>query len=70
MQRLEVSSAVRPLKWSLGVKWLSGVCPVHIAAYFKIKIMFSLYVEPRVTTLGAHVLIEGMNDGLVNLVVI
>jgi hypothetical protein len=22
MQRLEVSGAVRPLKWSLGVKWL------------------------------------------------
>jgi len=23
MQHLEVSGAVRPLKWSLGVKWLS-----------------------------------------------
>jgi hypothetical protein len=23
MQRLEVSGAVRPLKWTLGVKWLS-----------------------------------------------
>jgi hypothetical protein len=23
MQRLEVSGAVRPLKWPLGVKWLS-----------------------------------------------
>ena len=30
MQRLEVNCAVRPLKWSLGVKWLTlsldGVC--------------------------------------------
>jgi hypothetical protein len=25
MQRLEVSGAVRPLKWPLGVKWLKGV---------------------------------------------
>ena len=24
MQHLEVSGAVRPLKWSLGIKWLSG----------------------------------------------
>ena len=24
MQHLEVSGAVRPLKWSLGVKWLMG----------------------------------------------
>jgi len=24
MQHLEVSGAVRPLKWSLGVKWLNG----------------------------------------------
>ena len=24
MQHLEVSGAVRPLKWSLGVKWLSS----------------------------------------------
>jgi len=24
MQHLEVSGAVRPLKWSLGVKWLKG----------------------------------------------
>jgi hypothetical protein len=24
MQRLEVSGAVRPLKWTLGVKWLIG----------------------------------------------
>jgi len=26
MQHLEVSGAVRPLKWSLGVKWLSCNC--------------------------------------------
>jgi len=25
MQHLEVSCAVRPLKWSLGVKWLCSV---------------------------------------------
>ena len=25
MQRLEVSGAVRPLKWSLGVRWLISV---------------------------------------------
>ena len=24
MQQLEVSAAVRPLKWPLGVKWLSS----------------------------------------------
>jgi len=24
MQHLQVSGAVRPLKWSLGVKWLTG----------------------------------------------
>jgi hypothetical protein len=29
MQRLEVSGAVRPLKWTLGVKWLrSNVTPI------------------------------------------
>jgi hypothetical protein len=27
MQRLEVSGAVRPPKWPLGVKWLSTVFP-------------------------------------------
>jgi len=32
MQHLEVSGAVRPLKWSLGVKWL---------------VMFSLQVRPN-----------------------
>jgi hypothetical protein len=26
MQHLEVSGAVRPLKWSLGVKWLALFC--------------------------------------------
>ena len=25
MQHLEVSGAVRPLKWSLGVKWLKAI---------------------------------------------
>ena len=29
MQRLEVSGAVRPLKWSLGVKGLSSVFPTE-----------------------------------------
>jgi hypothetical protein len=28
MQRLEVSGAVRPLKWPLGVKWLKSF-PMH-----------------------------------------
>jgi len=27
MQHLEVSSAVRPLKWSLSVKWLTRILP-------------------------------------------
>jgi len=30
MQHLEVSGAVRPLKWSLGVKWLNPTC--HLLA--------------------------------------
>jgi hypothetical protein len=28
MQRLEVSGAVRPLKWPLGVKWLIRTTPL------------------------------------------
>ena len=53
-----------------GVTSLSGVCPVHIEAYCKIKIMFFFYVESRVTTLGANVQTEGVSDGLVNFGVI
>jgi len=30
MQRLEVNCAVRPLKWSLGVKWLMSLLDIHI----------------------------------------
>jgi len=33
MQHLEVSGAVRPLKWSLGVKWLM-VLLAEIVAYY------------------------------------
>ena len=33
MQHLEVSGAVRPLKWSLGVKWLSGVGEMWVKIY-------------------------------------
>ena len=32
MQHLEVSGAVQPLKWSLGVKWL--VLEDHIGRYY------------------------------------
>jgi hypothetical protein len=43
MQRLEVSGAVRPLKWPLGVKWLrfefcvffSSVCSAYLI-HFKL----------------------------------
>jgi len=30
MQHLEVSGAVRPLKWPLGVKWLTTNSGLHI----------------------------------------
>ena len=30
MQHLEVRGAVRPLKWSLGVKWLSTVTTPYL----------------------------------------
>ena len=30
MQHLEVSGAVRPLKWSLGVKWLMWIQRIEI----------------------------------------
>jgi len=33
MQHLEVSGAVRPLKWSLGVKWLNEL----LIAYYNDK---------------------------------
>jgi hypothetical protein len=29
MQRLYVSGAVRPLKWTLGVKWLTTLSQLH-----------------------------------------
>ena len=32
MQHMEVSGAVRPLKWSLGVKWLCGQ-PLKFRSY-------------------------------------
>jgi len=37
MQHLEVSGAVRPLKWSLGVKWLrisGAVSPPFLSCLF------------------------------------
>jgi len=34
MQHLEVSAAVRPVKWSLGVKWLSNF-NINIVFYLK-----------------------------------
>jgi hypothetical protein len=41
MQRLEVSGAVRPLKWPLGVKWLTYLVEVptlggHISSIFPV----------------------------------
>ena len=30
MQHLEVSGAVRPLKWPLGVKWLNAAAALNI----------------------------------------
>ena len=41
MQHLEVSGAVRPLKWSLGVKWLSTLTyEVHqFAAFYDVLIL-------------------------------
>jgi len=32
MQHLEVGGAVRPLKWSLGVKWLISMFRIHMPA--------------------------------------
>jgi len=34
MQHLEVSGAVRPLKWSLGVKWLKSVRGLTVTRRF------------------------------------
>ena len=35
MQHLKVSGAVRPLKWSLGVKWLMSAPPsARLSAWF------------------------------------
>ena len=47
MQHLEVSCAVRPLKWSLGVKWLIGLCGISSAIdvtkfFFVFKFTLSL----------------------------
>jgi len=36
MQRLKVSGAVRPLKWSLGVKWLISSAVLKKGHRFKI----------------------------------
>jgi len=54
MQHLEVSGAVRPLKWSLGVKWLRGMCPsVHqpLCCIFKTGEGTLLYIEVGVNTI-------------------
>jgi hypothetical protein len=37
MQRLEVSGAVRPLKWPLGVKWLKKQNEVTFKESFEFK---------------------------------
>jgi len=42
MQHLEISGAVRPLKWSLGVKWINTpvtvfyIFPSYTTVYIKI----------------------------------
>ena len=33
MQHLEVSGAVRPLKWSLGVKWLRFIPKIFLVSH-------------------------------------
>ena len=46
MQHLEVNSAIRPLKWSLGVKWLiqfSGSC-IHVCVCVCIYIYIYIYI--------------------------
>jgi len=45
MQRLKVSGAVRPVKWSLGVKWLK------IRALYK-QVMCQHFAENPAITLG------------------
>ena len=45
MQYLEVSGAVRPLKWSLGVKWLNN--DFSVTAF---KVTGSIFLMDRVKT--------------------
>jgi len=41
MQHMEVSGAVRPLKWSLGVKWLIGT-GVHVMCCYSCQILIGI----------------------------
>ena len=52
MQHLEVSSAVRPLKWSLGVKWLIQLFPTCISLPVQPTVPYVGYVTPPPTPLS------------------
>ena len=58
MQRLEVSGAVRPIYWSLGVKWLIlcshlrlGLPSGFFSSRFPTKTQYSRYTEYNMATL-------------------
>ena len=49
MQHLKVSGAVRPLKWSLGVKWLMQLLSPKRCAYSSAVVTwFPLYLFLRI----------------------
>jgi len=53
MQHLEVSGAVRPLKWSLGVKWLTDVNKmVHVLFSLNILLHWTYSGSENLTTLN------------------
>ena len=69
MQRLEVSGAVRPLKWSLGLKWLKlntlrfgdKTVPLFRLAYAKTTIIYLLaYLFTYLLTPWSRVLLENL----------
>ena len=51
MQLLEVSGAVRPLKWSLGVKWLTLLCTQLLILYGEI---IGIYCMSRKEQTNTH----------------
>ena len=63
MKHLEVNGAVRPLKWSLGVKWLREARILKLLSNFQLSTALDILFSRRVLEVKSVVACNALSPG-------